>query len=183
MMSVTDQILGEMADVLRQIGENDIVNQAEMILKAPRIFVVGEGRSGLMAKAFAMRLMHLGATVYVVGETITPAIGSGDVLIGISGSGTTESVVRTVDKANGNGVQTCAVTSNPASPLASLANHMLVIPAATKYRRQDEHQTIQPLGSLFDQSVHVTLDAVCLVYARLRQEDNQEAFGRHSNLE
>ena len=53
-----------------------------MIRKDRRIFVAGEGRSGFSAKGFAMRLMHLGYTVYVVGETITPALREGDLLVG-----------------------------------------------------------------------------------------------------
>ncbi len=37
-----------------------------------RIFVTGLGRTGLMARGFAMRLMHLGRRVYHVGDVITP---------------------------------------------------------------------------------------------------------------
>lgn len=37
---------------------------------AKNIFVMGAGRSGFVAKAFAMRLMHLGYNVYVVGKTV-----------------------------------------------------------------------------------------------------------------
>lgn len=182
-MSLMEQILGEITDVLQRSDDTAISRLAQAVFQAPRIFVVGEGRSGLMAKAFAMRLMHLGAMVYVVGETITPAIEAGDLIIGISGSGTTEQVVRTIQKAGQHGVITYAVTADSASTLASSTTDVLVIPAATKHRREGEHQTIQPLGSLFDQSVHVMLDAVCLVYANLQREDNEGALGRHSNLE
>jgi D-arabinose 5-phosphate isomerase GutQ len=45
-----------------------------------------------MGRAFAMRLMHLGATSFVVGETITPSIQENDVFVAISGSGKTEQV-------------------------------------------------------------------------------------------
>jgi hexulose-6-phosphate isomerase (EC 5.-.-.-) len=58
-----------------------------------KILVVGAGRSGLVGKAFAMRLMHLGFNVYVVGETITPSISEGDVLVAVSGSGSTQIVL------------------------------------------------------------------------------------------
>lgn len=182
-MPVTAQILEEIADVLTKLDGEHVVNLARVIHRSPRIFVVGEGRSGLMARAFAMRLMHLGATVYVVGETITPAVGAGDLLIGVSGSGMTESTVRIVSQAKEHGVQTYAISANPASSLATVAHQYLEIAAATRHRRDGEHQTIQPLGSLFDQCLHVTLDAVCLVYAGLQQEDNASASGRHSNLE
>ena len=39
-----------------------------------------------------MRLMHLGFNVYVVGETVTPAVETDDLLIVISGSGETKSI-------------------------------------------------------------------------------------------
>ena len=39
-----------------------------------RIFLLGEGRSGLVARSFAMRLMHLGFDVYVFGEVVTLAV-------------------------------------------------------------------------------------------------------------
>lgn len=53
----------------------------QALLTAPRIYVAGAGRSGLIAKAFAMRLMHIGMESYVVGETITPAMQNGDLLV------------------------------------------------------------------------------------------------------
>ncbi len=66
---------------------------------AQRVFVAGEGRSGFMAKAFAMRLMHLGLPVHVVGETTTPSVADGDVVVGVSGSGTTAGTVRVAEQA------------------------------------------------------------------------------------
>lgn len=62
----------------------------EEIRNSDRIFVVGTGRSELVGKAFAMRLMHLGFNVHVVGEVTTPAIRDKDCLIAISGSGETK---------------------------------------------------------------------------------------------
>ncbi|WP_245619069.1 SIS domain-containing protein [Methanogenium cariaci] len=64
----------------------------QALLTAPRIYVAGAGRSGLIAKAFAMRLMHIGMESYVVGETITPAMQNGDLLVVFSGSGETHSI-------------------------------------------------------------------------------------------
>lgn len=92
-------ILAEISQVLSHIPEDDLEITAKRLEQAPRIFVIGEGRSGLMARAFAMRLMHLGAVSYVIGETITPAIAEGDVLVAISGSGRTHHVVWTAEKA------------------------------------------------------------------------------------
>jgi 6-phospho-3-hexuloisomerase len=176
-------ILKEIETVLSQVEENQLQKVAVQLQKAMRIFVIGEGRSGLMAKSFAMRLMHLGASVFVVGETITPSIAEGDLLVAISGSGTTKSVVWTAEKTHSLGCAVIAVTTNPDSPLAAASTEILHVPAATKYRRENELKTIQPLGSLFDQCAHLLFDTLCLQYSALNEVDHTAAFGRHSNLE
>lgn len=182
-MLLIPTILNEIKTVLSQVDENQLKDIAAKLQKAKRIFVIGEGRSGLMAKSFAMRLMHLGSTVYVVGETITPSIEEGDLLVAISGSGTTKSVVWTAEKTSSLGCTVVAITTNPESPLAANAVTILLVPAATKYRRENELKTIQPLGSLFDQCAHVVFDTLCLQYSALNEVDHTAAFGRHSNLE
>jgi len=53
------------------ISDEDVEAFIRELLNAKRIYVMGAGRSGLVAKAFAMRLMHLGLQAFVVGETIT----------------------------------------------------------------------------------------------------------------
>jgi 6-phospho-3-hexuloisomerase len=182
-MEVVGTILKEMETVLSMTAEEELQEFAGQLQKAKRIFIIGEGRSGLMAKSFAMRLMHLGATVYVVGETITPAIAAGDLLVAVSGSGTTKSVVWTAEKTKSLGCEVIAVTTNPESALAAAATRILHVPAATKYRRENEIKTIQPLGSLFDQCAHILFDTICLLFSRLNEVDHSEAFSRHSNLE
>jgi 6-phospho-3-hexuloisomerase len=182
-MSKLNKIMQEIDSVLSKISMDDIESFVHKIRSGNRIFVVGEGRSGLMAKSFAMRLMHLGATVYVVGETITPALEKGDALVAISGSGTTKSVVYIAEKAKTLGCLVLVMTTNPSSELGLLADFMLHVPAATKYRVEGEQQSIQPLGSLFDQCAHLVFDTVCLEYAEQESIDNQLAFSKHSNLE
>ena len=112
-------ILAEISQVLSQIPEDDLEITAKRLEQAPRIFVIGEGRSGLMARALAMRLMHLGAVSYVIGETITPAIAEGDVLVAISGSGRTHHVVWTAEKAKAQGVYVLQNSVAKAKPPAS----------------------------------------------------------------
>ena len=182
-MLVIPTILKEVETVLSQVEQDQLQELAIQLQKAKRIFVIGEGRSGLMAKSFAMRLMHLGATVFVVGETITPSIEERDLLVAISGSGTTRNVVWTAEKTKSLGCLVMAVTTSPESPLAAAATQILHVPAATKYRRENELQTIQPLGSLFDQCAHILFDSLCLLYSNLNEVDYTLAFSRHSNLE
>lgn len=97
-MDVLRTIMDEIEHVVANVKKDEIDQVIGLIQKDRRIFVAGEGRSGFSAKGFAMRLMHLGYTVYVVGETITPAIKEGDILIGVSGSGKSISVVDAAQK-------------------------------------------------------------------------------------
>lgn len=182
-MSVSKQILNEISQVVEQIKDSDMDNMAKAIEQAERVFVIGEGRSGLMAKSFAMRLMHLGAKSFVIGETITPSIQSGDLLVAISGSGKTHQVVWTAKKAKENNVQVYGLTTDETSPLAEEVDDVLIIPAATKYRKAGETKSIQPLGSLFDQSAHIVFDTLCLKYAQLKEVTQEDAFKAHNNIE
>jgi 6-phospho-3-hexuloisomerase len=176
-------VLTEIRDVSKKIDRDQLTMLVDRLIDAPRVHVAGEGRSGLMGKAFAMRLMHLGLTVYAVGETITPAVSDGDLLVVLSGSGTTAGAVRTAQSARSAGAGVHAVTTDPTSPLVEVADAALVLPAATKYRKADEAPRIQPLSSLFDQMTHIALDVVCLEVARRRDIDNDRARASHSNTE
>lgn len=182
-MSKLTSIQQEIGLVLSQVEEQLLEETAKLLKSKKRIFVIGEGRSGLMAKSFAMRLMHLGATVYVVGETITPAIASDDILVAISGSGKTKSVVWTAEAAKSLGCYTIAVTTDVSSSLANTAASIITIPASTKYRKEHELQSIQPLGSLFDQCAHIVFDTICLSYSEQNKVEFATAFNNHSNLE
>lgn len=182
-MDTLQTVLHEIQTALEGVNTDSIAAFAIALHEQKgRIFVLGEGRSGFIAKAFAMRLMHLGANVYVIGETITPSIEPEDMVIAISGSGKTDSVIDKCSKAQNMGCQVVGVTTNPDSPLARVCAFILHISAATKYRKEGETPSIQPLSSLFDQVTHLLLDVVCLEFARLRNQTNENAMGRHSNL-
>ena len=176
-------VLGEIGGVLGKVERDEIEDLAKTLADAGPVFVAGEGRSGFMAKAFAMRLMHLGLTVYVVGETTTPSIGEGDTVVAVSGSGTTAGTVRVARQAEDVGASVHSVTTDRGSELGSLSQETLLIPAATKHRREGEASTVQPLSSLFDQATHIVLDVVCLRVAERRGVDNAAARAAHANTE
>lgn len=178
-MDVLKVIMAEIEDVIGKVKEEELQTFIAEIDKNKRIFVAGEGRSGLSAKGFAMRLMHLGYTVFVVGETITPAVKEGDVFIGVSGSGTSANVVNDTKKAADKGCTVLAVTSKPESPLAELARTVLVIPGTVKADAGEKRGSVQLLSSLFDQSLHITLDAVCLMISKRDHTANETATNAH----
>src|SRR5690606_4733111 len=77
----------ELENLVAATSAEEIDALVEALRPGRRIYLSGFGRSGLVARAFAMRLMHLGLDAAVVGETATPAIRTGDLLIVLSSSG------------------------------------------------------------------------------------------------
>lgn len=156
----------------------------KMITEARRIFVAGAGRSGLMMKAFAMRLMHMGLDAYVVGEVVTPSIQKDDLLIIGSGSGETGSLAVMSKKAKSIGANLALVTIFPESTIGKSADIIVKIPAPTPKASQNSGRTsIQPMGNLFEQSLLLLMDSVAISLMNKLGKDSAEMFTRHANLE
>lgn len=180
-MNSIENVIKEVNTVMAMVKLEQIKQAEVLIKKDKRIFILGAGRSGLMAKGFAMRLMHIGYTVFVIGETITPAIQSDDILVSVSGSGKTQSVLELTEKAKQSGIKILTITSESDSPIGKLGDVTIVVPGATK--DGNGVSSIQLLSTLFDQSVHITLDILCLELSRRDHISNNEAKIAHSNLE
>ncbi len=156
-----------------------------------RVFILGAGRSGLVAKGFAMRLMHLGFNVYVVGETVTPAVESGDLVIAISGSGETRSINEMCALANAKGTKLAIVTSNKESTLGQISDTIVVIKGRTKTSDMDfmerqvvgSHISFTPLGTMFEIATMVFLDGVIAEIMAITEKSEEEMRGRHATLE
>ncbi|WP_164667825.1 6-phospho-3-hexuloisomerase [Virgibacillus doumboii] len=175
-------VANEIAEVLNHINEDEVLALEDKIKEAKRVFISGTGRSGLIGKVFAMRLMQSDFPVYVVGETITPSIEDEDLLIIISGSGSTGSLVQFAEKTTNVGAKLALVTTNKDSQIGQLSDCTVFIPAATKKREPHEPDTIQPLGSQFDQSAHLLLDAL-MVHLLENGTNKKQLNKRHANLE
>jgi len=177
------EILDEMSRTLAQVSPEGLDRLVEAVLSADRIYVAGGGRSGLMARAFAMRLMHLGLRTYVVGDTTTPSIRSGDLLVACSASGETQVTVLVSQVAQTAGARVFAITATPDSPMARLANKTIVIGAPTKRTPRGGGESVQYGGSLFEQAMLVLLDAVSSEIGRRLGTPEQDLDARHANLE
>jgi 6-phospho-3-hexuloisomerase len=185
MDSMIEQILAEVADCAGQVSTDSLIRAGTLIESSPRIFVAGAGRSGLCMKAFGMRLMHLGKTVHVAGETTTPGITETDLLVLGSGSGRTASLLAMAEQAKRRGAQVLLFTTDAESPLAQLSNLRVVIPAPS-FRVTDEahdSKSIQPLGTLFEQSMFILCDSLILGIMRQTGVSAAQMFERHANLE
>ena len=183
-MTTIKRIAKEVHDCIANVSSEEVDAAVDLIEGPPRVFVAGAGRSALGIRGFAMRLMHLGVTSHVVGETTTPGIAAGDVLVIGSGSGSTASLVAAAEKAHAIGVSILLVTIDPTSPIGQLADVTIRVPAPSpKAAGGGSSSSIQPMGSLFEQSLFLLLDALIVLLMNKKGIDSEEMFGRHANLE
>jgi 6-phospho-3-hexuloisomerase len=181
---IFETILDELRSTLAQAEEGAVASLVEAILRADRLFLAGTGRSGFMVRAFAVRLMHLGFTTHVAGETVTPNLAAGDLLLLGSGSGETASLRAMAEKAHKLGAPIALVTASPRSSIGKLADVVVRLPAPTpKGSAVQAPPSVQPMGTLFEQSLLLLLDLVVLRLMERKGVDSQAMFARHANLE
>lgn len=185
-IDLTGTVLEELRTSLGNVDENECEDFVQLLLQTKRngnkVYCAGAGRSLLMIRAFAMRLMHLGFQSYVVGETVTPAVEKDDLVIFGSNSGETGALKSMAGKAKQIGANVAVITSKPQSTIASLADLTIEIPIQTISGE------IQPSGSSFEQSMLLLCDALVLklIVAGNFQKDetiDQLIMHLHANLE
>ncbi len=190
----TEEIISNVHESLTKVQLDQVDKMIEMILNAKdkRLLVIAVGRSGLIGRAFAMRLMHLGFNVYVMGETITPAIGKDDLVIAISGSGATKLAVTAAEIAKEVGGKIVVLTSYPDSALGKISDHVVELRGRTKIAKErdyflrqitGEHEPLAPLGTIFEISSSVFLDGVIVELMNRLGKTEDELRQRHATVE
>ena len=177
-----DLVLTENQRVLQAINYSEIEQLAQKITDVERIFVIGKGRSGLAIRMAAMRLMHLGYQVYVVGETTTPSIRSTDLFIACSGSGCTKTVYVIATKAKTMGAYCVGVMVDKQSLLGQLVDLPIELASASK-QNSETLRSKQFAGSLFEQSTLLFFDALFYVLSQRLNKDARLLSASHANLE
>lgn len=167
------------------IKEEEVKQVVNLCLEAKRIFIGGAGRSGFCARGFANRMMHLGFIVYFVGETTTPSIQEGDLLIVGSGSGKTASLVANAKKAKEQGAKLATLTICPEAEIGALADAIITIPGATQKNADHKSDVVteQPGGNLFEQLSWLIYDSIVMELMPILGETEETMFQRHANME
>jgi 6-phospho-3-hexuloisomerase len=173
--NAVSESLKSIRDTLEAINWKDFTDLADMIPKVKRTFVVGAGRSGLVARSFGMRLMHAGLQAYIPGETITPAIHKDDILVAISCTGETGYTNYLVKRGKEHGSKIIAFTSDENSKLAKIADKTFIIPA--------EGDNIVLKAATFEHTTSICLDAVFNVLKDHLKIDLEAYKQKHANLE
>ena len=187
-----NDIIENVTKITKSVNPEEINKLTKMISEVENVYIMGLGRSGLVAKAFGMRLMHLGLSVYIVGETITPAISDKDCLIAISRSGETSYIVSTTGIAKSIGAKIIAITSYTDSTLAKESDLIVQLQGRTKIddepnyiRRQisGQHQTLSPMGTIFEISALIFLDSTIAQMMHELGQTEEDLKARHTVLE
>ncbi len=194
--AASNEIIACIKIAMKELDMKEVEHLINLVLEArdKKIFTVGMGRSGFVARAFALRLMNLGFNVYFLGETITPAAEKGDLLIAISGTGSTKMVLTASLAAKEIGATVIAVTSFPNSPLGKIADLVLTIKGRTKAgmpREEDylarqiigEREPLTPLGSIFENNSMVFLDSLIVELMHRMGRTEADLKRRHATIE
>lgn len=162
------------------VPADDLAAFLDDLEPAGRVFLYGRGRSGFVARAFAVRLMHLGYQTYVIGETITAPVQENDVVICVSGSGRTYPVVMTAELGRKQGARVVAVTANPDSEVARLSHAVITL---TPPKGDATQRAVTPLGTLFETSAWLFFDAVVALLMQRLGVTEEDMRRRHATLE
>ncbi len=172
-----EYIGNEVKKILATIDENLVDKAVELFFASKNIFVYGAGRSGLVAKAFAIRLVHLGFPTFVIGETITIPVKKNDLVVLISGSGETIPVAMTAEIARRLGAKIISITANPDSHIARFAD----LPVILKADKKDA--SLAPLGTLFEAAAWIFLDGLIAELMERKGENEETMKKRHATLQ
>ncbi len=192
--------MNEIAHFIERASREIDPNQVEKLITAlenayysrRKVLVMGAGRSGLVGRAFAMRLLHMGFNSYVLGDTIVPSVSKGDVVVAISGSGRTKLIVTAAETAKQVGAIVIAVTTYPDSPLGRLADIVVRVPGRAKTTKMDDyfarqilgvHEPLAPLGTLFEDTAMVFLDGIVYSLMNKLGVSEDQMRRRHANIE
>jgi 6-phospho-3-hexuloisomerase len=194
--AASEEIIDSIKACMEELNLKEVERFISLLLEAKekKIFTVGMGRSGFVARAFALRLMNLGFNVYFLGETITPAAEKGDMLIAISGTGSTKMILTASSAARDIGATVVAITSFPESQLGQMADLVVTIKGKTKAgmpKEEDylarqiigEREPLTPLGSIFENNSMVFLDSLIVELMHRMGRTEADLKRRHATIE
>lgn len=178
-MNAITTIVDEITRTTQRVNPDELGALADAIVNARHIHTAGAGRSGLMTRALANRLTHLGLSAAPVGDVTAPHSAPGDLVLIGSGSGSTASLAALAERAKYAALSVVLITATPDSPIGKTADIVLTVPAPSK----EEHGSIQPMASLFEQSCLVVYDALVLSLMERLGETGASMLARHADLE
>ena len=175
--------LAELGAAIEGVSSSEVDSLLDALSSARRIALHGVGREGLMMRALAMRLFHLGLDAHVVGEMTTPPVGDGDLLLVSAGPGHFATIAALCEAAAVAGAKTACITAVPDEHVPSTCDHVLVIPAQTMASDTTSPTSLLPMGSVYEGAQFLLFEYLVLLL-RERLGISAEAMRtNHTNLE
>ena len=172
-------IIEKISSILEATNDTYDVKLTQLLDNAKRIFIAGAGRSKLVGNFFAMRLVHGGYDVSVVGEVVTPSIKNGDLLIIISGSGETEQLIAFTKSAKKIGANIVLISAKNESTIANMADAVFQVGRSEQYGKV----LGMPMGTVFELSTLLFLEATISHVIHEKGIAEEIMRERHANLE
>ena len=176
-------IMKEIQQVLDTSNFDSCENLINRVISARTIVLFGAGRVGLAMQGFAKRLRHAGFNSFYLEDCTVPRTGPGDIFMVGSGSGTTPSVVAVAEVAKMSGLDLVLFTANSDSKLANISNCTILLNAPSKLNHKSVGSSIQPMTTLFEQSLGIALDAIVLEILAQTNQSNESMKHRHNVIE
>lgn len=173
----------ELAGVLEQVPDESLTAVCRALATAQRVALHGVGREGLMMRALAMRLYHLGLDAHPVGDMTTPPLGDGDLLVVSAGPGHFATVEALMGVARESGASVLLFTSVAQAPLAAQADDVVVLPARTMAVDGGGDDAVLPMGSAYEGAQYLFFEIVVRALRQRLRVEESAMRGRHTNLE
>ena len=175
--------VAELTDVINRIDPVQVDDLIERLARANRVVVYGVGREGLMLKALAMRLFHMGLDAHVVGDMTTPPVGKGDVLVVSAGPGFFSTVAALMGVAHSAGAKTVCFTAQPEEKVPQSADLVVVLPAQTMADDTTGPTSLLPMGSLYEGVQYLFFEYLVLMLGDHMGITPELMRASHTNLE
>jgi len=166
-------------DTLKILDKDEMQKAINAILSARRIEFFGVGGSSPIADEAYHRFIRIGLPSRFVGDShaqivVAMSLGKGDVVVGISHSGQTESIVKAIRTAREQGVTTIGITNYIKSPLAQTADiKLLTAFREIAYRNENMAARVAQLA---------IIDALCVNVAARMKDKALKALERLQQL-
>lgn len=172
----------ELAAAVGRMEDATLQPTVETIAAAERVMLYGCGREGLMMRALAMRLHHLGLDVCMQGDMNAFPLGQRDLFLCAAGPGELPTASALCRVASAAGARVLVVTAEPEGATAALADELLVIPAQTM-ARDIGSSSVLPMGSLFEGAMFLVFEVLVLRLRDALGQTAQSMRARHTNME
>jgi 6-phospho 3-hexuloisomerase len=161
---------------LERLDPATVRRAVEVLSGAPQVFVYGAGRSGIIGRAFAMRLVQTGVRAFVIGESVTPIVQKGDAVFIISGQGESYSSIQAANIVRREGADLVVLTSRSSSKLAHTATVLLAIDLPD----DSDRPRYAPLGTIFESASLSLTDGIIAEMMRTHGETEGSMRRRHA---